>query len=209
MTNPKISRSIEDLHRELQEQISLIESSVIGFFEGRREEAKRIATSLRLLLHDTNSSRSLLKLLSVKDKLWFFDVAHPYDGRNILSEDLLLNWTSPIIEATSLTPRKKFDDWWENQVVITTNGSNLKTFSRKQIVLFLANQDGGAHVDPEIDADYYEMTRNNKYGWVLMKDGTEEPLSNDRFKLSVITIAFEVCETLHRSNSSLSFRLFN
>jgi uncharacterized protein YecA (UPF0149 family) len=34
-----------------------------------------------------------------------------------------------------------------------------ETFSRKDIVLSMANKDGGAHVDPELDAKYSKLTR--------------------------------------------------
>lgn len=210
MANNKIHRSEQDLYNELEEQIYFLESSIINFDQGHFEEAKRIATTLRVLLHDTPSSRSLLQQIGVKDKLWFFDVARYYDGRNLLSDDLLLNILAPRLSITDKTPAKHFKEWWEQQVVMSTGGMNPTTYTRKQLVLFLANQDGGAHVDPEINKEYYEITRNNKYGWFL---STEEqlsdesiPLSNNRIKLSVRTIAFEVCYSLHYANKGLKFR---
>lgn len=43
---------------------------------------------------------------------------------------------------------------WQKPLVETNEG---KIFSRKDLVLIMANQDGGAYVDPEIDADYDEL----------------------------------------------------
>lgn len=210
MSNNKIYRSEQDLYNELEDQIYFLESSIINFDQGHFEEAKRIATTLRILLHDTASSHSLLKQIGVKDKLWFFDVARYYDGRNLLSDDLLLNMLSPRLSITAKTPAKHFKEWWEEQVVMSTGGINPTTYTRKQLVMFLANQDGGAHVDPKIDKEYYEMTRNNKYGWFLSTEGnhTEDsiPISNNRINLSVRTIAFEVCCSLHSANPNLKFR---
>ena len=204
----KITREYLDLENALLEQISLMESSIIGFDLGHFEESKRIATSLRILLHDTSISKSLLGQLSVKDKLWFYDVAWEYDGKNLLSEDLLLDMFSPRLVISAEAHTKKFDEWWDKQVIMSTGGTSPTTFTRKDFVLFLANQDGGAHVDPLLDRNYYEMTRNNKYGWFLKNDGSESetPLSNKRVELAVRTIAFEVCATLCVSNKALIFR---
>lgn len=210
MANPRVQRDINDLNKELEEQIYLLESSIINFDQGHMEEGKRIATSLRILLHDTSQSHSLLGQLNVKDKLYYFDVARYYDGRNILSDDLLLNILAPRLHITPKTPIKQFDEWWAHQVVMSTGGLSPKTYTRKQLVLFLANQDGGAHVDPEMDQEFYEMTRNNKNGWFASNDESDiesqVPLSNDRIKLSVRTIAFELCATLCAANKSLKFR---
>ena len=209
MNEVNIPRDPVELERELQEQIFLLESSLINFDQGQLEEGKRIAASLRILLHDTKCSRSLLGQLDVKDKLWFFDVAWKYDGKNLLSEDLLLNMLAPRLFTSATTPVKRFDEWWDRQVVLSTGGMSPTTYTRKQIILFLANQDGGAHVDPSLNRDYFDMTRNNKHGWFLVDGETDIPMSNDRIKLSVRTIAFEVCVTLYSANKSLRFRLIH
>ena len=203
-------RDRSELMQELQNQINLLESSIINFDQGQFIEGKRIATSLRILLHDTNSSCSLLNQLEVKDKLYFFDVARYYDGKNLLSEYLLLNILAPRLCITPKTPAKKFDEWWKQQVVMSMGGiAPQKTFSRRDLVLFLANQDGGAHVDPNIDSEYYSITRHNKGGWII-KNGSEEiPISNNGINFSIRTIAFEVCLSLHRANSALVFRTIN
>lgn len=204
----KIKREYSDLESALREQIFLMESSIIGFDLGHYEESKRIATSLRVLLHDTSTSKSLLGQLGVKDKLWFYDVAWEYDGKNLLSEDLLLNILSPRLEVTPQTRTKKFDEWWNKQVIMSTGGTSPITFTRKDFILFLSNQDGGAHVDPLLNRNYYEITRNNKYGWFLKNDDSESetPLSNKRVELAVRTIAFEVCATLCVANKTLTFK---
>ena len=53
-------RSHVDLAELLREQIGFIERSAAAFDEGHEEEAKRIAVVLRVLLHDTPQSTSLL-----------------------------------------------------------------------------------------------------------------------------------------------------
>jgi hypothetical protein len=44
-----------------------------------------------------------------------------------------------------------FADWWEREVVCLTAGVRM---TRKSLVLAVANQDGGAHVDAMLEPDY-------------------------------------------------------
>jgi hypothetical protein len=45
-------------------------------------------------------------------------------------------------------------------------------YTRKDLVLFVANKDGGAHIDNKIDDIYMSISRNNAIGWTLKnKDG--------------------------------------
>ena len=53
-----------------------------------------------------------------------------------------------------------FDRWW-TQTVINAMG---RKFTRRDLVLTTANQDGGAHLDPGVDKDYYDLTRLNALG---------------------------------------------
>lgn len=53
-----------------------------------------------------------------------------------------------------------FERWW-TQTVINAMG---RQFTRSDLVLTTANQDGGAHVDPTVDKDYYDLTRLNALG---------------------------------------------
>ena len=50
----------------LQKQLGFIERSCASFDAGFYDEAIRIAVSIRILLHDTKSSTSLLTLLGAK-----------------------------------------------------------------------------------------------------------------------------------------------
>jgi hypothetical protein len=39
-------------------------------------------------------------------------------------------------------------------------------FTRKDLVLALANQDGGAHVDPALNEAYEALSQSNSLGWM-------------------------------------------
>jgi len=58
--------SDERFREKLGEQLAFIETSCTAYDAGRRSEAVRIGTSLRVLLHDSSRSTSLLMHLGAK-----------------------------------------------------------------------------------------------------------------------------------------------
>ena len=50
-----------------------------------------------------------------------------------------------------------FNDWW-NEINFDDKKNK---FTRRDIVTYVANQDGGAHVDPELDESYATLTKMN------------------------------------------------
>src|SRR3954453_8408028 len=71
----KHTQSKDELVQHLDEQLGFLRSSAQAYDAGDTAEAKRLAVAVRILLHDTNSSHSLLGLLGVKDSLRFVDTA--------------------------------------------------------------------------------------------------------------------------------------
>ena len=55
----KIDQSLHELINHLKEQILFLKASASAFDEGFDGEAKRLAVTVRVLLHDTNNSISL------------------------------------------------------------------------------------------------------------------------------------------------------
>ncbi len=84
-----------------------------------------------------------------------------------------------------------FETWWNN--IICDKLKN--TFSRKNIILSLANQDGGAHIDEGIERDYYKLTRENTMGWVINNNGKETQMEGVHLS-AVRQIAHEMIRTL-------------
>lgn len=75
------------------------------------------------------------------------------------------------------------------------------TWSRKQLILVLANQEGGAHVDPALDARYDALARKNGLGWSVTHGGTNQPFNGNVVSVAVRQIAYEVIETLTREST--------
>lgn len=163
-------RNHAELLEHLDEQLAFLRSSAQQFDAGNEVEAKRMATGVRLLVHDTRASVSLLAQLAAKRKV-------PWRDSNILpGVDIrrALVTTCPLVvigdgrywpacESYSVTaeaPVVTFDTWWHGVVAVAPQHD--ERFSRRDLVLALANKHGGAHVDPRPMSSAYErLARTN------------------------------------------------
>ncbi|UOD80369.1 hypothetical protein [Paenarthrobacter ureafaciens] len=205
----KIPRPLDEHLDLLTEQVGFLRRSASAFDDGEASEAKRLATTLRVLLHDTPKSASLLSQMQVKASMQFLDSAGELHPENLATEWPLVMYrmtttetgmtaeywphlgggppvrrASPEQQVSALLRGKKiprapgfhlsFDDWWEQQVVDDKQGG---IFTRKQLVMALANQDGGAHVDPQIEERYHALSRLNSLALQsgFIQEGMEDP----------------------------------
>ena len=166
-------QSDTDYKRLLNELIESIEISSNAYDSGYFGEAKRLATTLRILLHDTSKSTSLFKQLGIKHKLKYCATPSPYGPRNILTECQLVKVRigqemayEPILDefpSVFKWQRMSFDQWWNEKIIRDKKG---QITTRKELILAVANQDGGAHVDPKLDEKYADLSRRNSLNWV-------------------------------------------
>ena len=123
---------------------------------------------VRVLVHDTKSSTSLLSHLNAKGILLLSTVTgrpdlamkyfhgmgmareHP-DGRR----ELIPSFSLPL---SSSIPA---DSWWSETVFVLETGEVL---TRKSIVLAAVNQDGGAHVDLDVSSGYRALATDGAAG---------------------------------------------
>lgn len=209
MSKKAYKQTSDDLEASLREQIEFLRKSCKSYDEGFEGEGKRLATCIRVLVHDTSKSTSLLRLLKKKD-IYFYDTATDYSPQNLLSHfglcQLRLERKSSQLATGNYVPcldscfelhkiRKiKFNDWWE-EIVIKDSKSNL--FTRKKLVLEASNKDGGAHVDPELDLDYAALSKfNSAGGMVVSGDLKVRPFINGPELPSIRQIAYEILLTL-------------
>ena len=116
-----------------------------------------LATSLRVILHNTGSSHAILHQLGLDRQLGFRDTSHHRDSRNLIPAHdglVVMKMTSgvggtyvPRVEAHAemANPDLPFTTWWESMVLQDAQGHS---WTRKKLVLDLANKEGGAHLDP-------------------------------------------------------------
>lgn len=152
------------------DQLEFLRKSCSAFDLGETTEYRRIATTLRLLFHSTQKSKSLIENLNFGHHK-FFSYAKASDPNNLMPEfDLAVIEVSssgskfaPVLGRAFYSPRSlEFQEWWCESVLRDCDRVHL---SRFDLVTIVANQDGGAHVDPEIDARYHRLINENSIGF--------------------------------------------
>lgn len=243
----KSPRPSIDLDRQLERQLNYLDSSAKLFDGGDHEESIRLATTLRVLLHDGPSPKpgnqqqlSLLTQMGLRETLLFVDTGlyrdlydqamaefvtkispgHKLAGITPGEAGLIAigtnpdgspGWVAPLMlnrfrpgtpPHSAYVDPQPFSAWWERPLI---EDSKLNQFSRRQLILVMANQDGGAHVDAEIDQDYAELMNDflgveidiNSQQSVSDVGPLGRPVSNNIAFASVRQIAFEVALTLN------------
>jgi len=196
----------KELLGHLKEQIAFMQESAISYDRGFESEAKRLAVVIRVLVHDTPQSTSLLTLLGRKRQMLFYDSASKYNPRNLATSNCLTVMKVSAEEAEYVAPlddlssgrdknkKRSFNNWWKRLIIYKDNKNN--TFTRSDLVLAAANTEGGAHVDPRLDQAYADLSRFNSLGWKLFVHGEEKDFNNTPILPSIRQIAHEVLRTL-------------
>jgi len=157
----------------LAEKRAAIASSCVGYDAGKVWEARRIANEIAMLVHDPLRGRgvSLLTQMGVKKGMSFVSSIE-YDptrgdehfiGLSPMTMMALSSGSARIVALCQAgAPPKSFighvafSNWWEQGVSTRSKTGGL---SRKNIILSIRDQDGGAHVDPELtDEEYLKLT---------------------------------------------------
>ena len=195
----KIQLSQKELEIHLKEQISFLEASANSFDIGMEEEAKRLAATIRILVHDTSLSHSLLG--QVGKPLKFFDTSSDLDSNNILAHGGLISilnepqqvrYVAMLDNLPSNTIKIiDFDSWWNKPVFVDGKGRKL---TRKDLILTAANQDGGVHVDPSLDETYANLSRNGLD--MIVNHGRGARILDKPERAAIRQIAHEVLKTL-------------
>lgn len=211
----------------LIEQLEFLDASCEAYDNGARAESKRLAATVRILVHDTGSSTSLLTHLVGKDKMRWADgivpeiladlIQHQEKGQAMaisllttikMGAGFLENFDLvkyvPTFEIQPLGERwAPFEYWWT-----TPRLSDLDDFSmsRKQIVLWIANKDGGAHID-ELPAAYANVSQNGSMGTRLSNLAGKTKADDSPLPAAMRQIAEEVRYSIrHELNGILAIQ---
>jgi len=195
----RIAQSEEELRAHFNEQINFLQSSAKLFDEGNQAEAKRLAATIRVLFHDTRTSISLLKQLNLLGGK-FLSTNIPHSENNLLSHGGLVSIqisdrtvkTLAMLDDVPVKRQLDFSDWWNEPIFID---SYKNVLTRKELVLVVANQDGGSHVDPALDVIYSELSRNNSLNWYKISNENVENLTHPELT-ALRQIAHEVLKSL-------------
>jgi hypothetical protein len=89
-------------------------------------------------------------------------------------------------------PPVSFEDWWRRPILTDQPGNR---FSRADLVLSVADQDGGAHIDMALNEKYRQLSRDNSLG---LRQSRQLPIANSVAHASIRHIAEELLQTIER-----------
>jgi hypothetical protein len=169
-----MTKTADDYKQHLRDQLDFLERSASAYDQGHTNEAARIATTLRVLFHDTGTSTSLLTHLGAKNTVKLAsktsDDSHIFDnaaktGRPILGFSKVSMVTISIgkCEPDLSEPLRSVDiQTWLSECLIAHPGT--KNISRHDVIQWLANKDGGAHVDEKLPEEYKNFKQDGSIG---------------------------------------------
>ena len=207
----KVFRSDQALLELLREQFELLKGACLRYDGGDDLEVINIASRLRVILQ---GPKSLIGQLHLAKYLRFRDTStHRLDpDRNPCIANIRFDVTAdgarwrPLLErwpdGHGKPPPQHFKTWWTEPIMPTSTPDGLDhtpRYSRENLVLSVANQDGGAHVDHR-DAAYDELTREYFTFEIAIASGDDvspyTPVQGNPANVCVRQIAHEVLTTL-------------
>ena len=188
---------------ELQDQL-IRQLDLLGYYIKGREEQPNlslpIATAVRVLCHDTKSQKSLLNQLGMKSIQCFqstpflesSDNKAPFCGLVYVRLNFDKAWFDPKFNAQKQGhdfDKFSFDNWWNMVIIRDYEGRQL---TRKDLVLEVANRDGGAHVDSGLSETYYSISRKHSLSWTFYKNNEPPEPVRGIEQASLFQIAHEL-----------------
>ncbi len=200
--NKRVKRPKVDIVNEFGEQLELLIHARHSFDIGLQPIGKHIALSLRKLLHHHGQSKAVLEQLGIRSKR-FLDTAGDLNPKNLLTDNPLCamrigcgqdQYLPTCAVGGSPIPDRwlPFEKWWNNSVIKDNKG---RFFNRRELILHVADTDGGAHVDPELDEQYMDFSRKNSLGWIIDDGNIKKPFPPPTMAC-IRQIAHETLETL-------------
>ncbi len=186
-----------DFCSHLARQLSFLQHSCQSYDNGDVDEAIRMATVIRVLIHDTNSSTSLLKHLNAT-KINLLSTTSDIPPNTDFAFGLGMLKCCPdgskYVASLGFGPINNsipVSQWWDEVVFALNKQTRL---SRGKIVLSAANQDGGAHVDTKLSREYEALSADGALGHFVHEfDGESvlEPIA-DVHLVAIRQMAYEL-----------------
>lgn len=194
-----------------RENLGFLVTSARHFDSGVHAEALRLAMTVRNLSYEGGQGDSILTQIGAKPGMRWQSYYTPFamevpEGTPVFGSSLY-GMVFAADGSTSLEPldfgpngrQVSYDDWWTGEPVIEVGEDR---FTRKQLVLGLANQDGGGHVDLTGDKISALFANSPKF---LREDGTEfqgveqRALQRDLLQTQMRTVANEVFHSIRNA----------
>ncbi|HTD02674.1 hypothetical protein [Undibacterium sp.] len=183
-----------EIVEQLEKQLRFLERSAKAYDEGEHDDAIRIATSIRVICHQTSNSTSLLSMLGASGINLLStsqqELPGPGLGLNV-ANNLMFDVMKMTLTAAPMTSDVahrmivSFDGWWNREVVFFNNET--LQITRRDLVLWLANKDGGAHVEVPPPARYKVVQDGMNFTWTLgAPGGVEKKVQVSEFQLAAL-----------------------
>lgn len=217
-----MKRTEEEFIENFIEQMKLLSKSCKEYNNGDESEIKRISVSLRNLLKDKNRDISALSHLNKKKSLRYWDSSTKNEGMSNFIIDSMVNSTVWVLDIYMGLVIKRitgidgvykyhfkpllyqpnwqrndtldFNGWYEQIIYHDPAGSSL---TREDLILSIAEQDGGNHFDLKVNNKYYQFKQKDSLK--LFVNGENVIFENNPAFTSLRQIAHEFSETINRS----------
>ena len=198
-----MERDRASVETRLRDDLEKLHEMGTSYDAGRPSWALQMAAILRVVLHNTDKSHSILNQLGLDTQLRFRDTSLQRSPANLLPEHCGLvlmaagaagaKYVPRVVAREFDNPDLDFDDWWGATVLRDRAG---RTWTRSQLVKELANREGGAHLDPIQRESTRAVEEENSMGWTFSDGIGSRPFENGPMYPSVRQIAREVELTL-------------
>jgi hypothetical protein len=211
----KIQRSPDDINNKVKDQVQLLKLACLNYDNGNEIAALNIANTLRVLLHDTTyadgtpNSISALTHISKKN-IGYLDTCRPNTNTKLTFTGLIgyliegvhdgIGGTAkyyPLLNKSLTNDWLDFNTWWNGVIFQTPSGS---TLTRQVLTIKATNQEGGAHIDENID-ERFDNFRYHYSGGVSVKgikSGVVKAFDNIPVYPALRQIGYEVLESLKK-----------
>jgi hypothetical protein len=153
-----------------------------------------------VLFHETTQSHGLLhQLLPDIERRYFVDYVPPdLSGAEVYSSMGLIMQMGPegfryLPNTGDVRSSTLFPFWWSGTIF---KGANQPPVTREVIVNWLANKDGGAHVNPTLPMHYRSITREGGLGWRTNTIEGDQPLLDNPVLPAMRQIAEEILRSI-------------
>lgn len=171
VTNENRVLNKQQLINQFKQQLDALKLFAAEYDKGQSFLFKEMAVKLRILFQDSpkGRSRSLCSQLDIEN-IELYDSAKSIGDlvTNAVKAPVYLrfNLDNPLIFRPNLLPglfKSDFHYWWSIGPIVIDKYKN--EYSRQKLVRFVADNDGGAHVDIELPEQYYKLSRGDGSGW--------------------------------------------
>lgn len=166
------------LSEKLEEQRHLLDKSIKEFASGDLAEAVRLAIAMRVMVHETGGSKPLLGQLTpnylqlkILDRKPMKEEKPPPGTQSavIMSVPISVHISDKGVFINSKLDVEDYEPsilgkWWTRPCLILPGLGGL---TRREIILGLADKEGGAHVDVNLSPRYRQLIESKQLqiGW--------------------------------------------